>query len=50
MVTCPGVTSGPPGFGLASDLDLRELLGIGGMNTAVRSEVVMAMTVKVTIL
>jgi hypothetical protein len=30
MVTCPGVAVGPSGFGLASDLDLRELLGIGG--------------------
>jgi len=30
MVTCPGVAVGPSGFGLSSDLDLRELLGIGG--------------------
>jgi hypothetical protein len=34
MVTGPGVTAGTAGFGLTSDLDLRELLGIGGMNTA----------------
>lgn len=31
IVTCPGVAVGPSGFGLASELDLRELLGIGGM-------------------
>jgi baculoviral IAP repeat-containing protein 6 len=49
MVTCPGVTSGPPGFGLASDLDLRELLGIGGKNTTERFEVDMVMTVQITV-
>jgi hypothetical protein len=49
MVTCPGVTAGPPGFGLASDLDLRELLGIGGVCAAMRVEVVMAMAVKITV-
>lgn len=48
MVTCPGVTAGPPGFALALDQDLRELLGIGGMSIAVRFEVVMAMAVKNT--
>lgn len=33
MVTGSGVTAGSAGFGLTSDLDLRELLGIGGMDT-----------------
>lgn len=35
MVTCPGVAVGPSGFGVSSDLDLRELLGIGGMASVV---------------
>jgi hypothetical protein len=38
MVTGAGISAGPPGFGLASDLDLRELLGIGGRSTFVCRE------------
>jgi hypothetical protein len=35
MVTCPGVAVGPSGFGLTSDLDLRELLGTGGVASVI---------------
>jgi baculoviral IAP repeat-containing protein 6 len=35
MVTGSGITAGSAGFCLTSDLDLRELLAIGGMNTTV---------------
>ncbi|XP_069689782.1 baculoviral IAP repeat-containing protein 6 isoform X2 [Periplaneta americana] len=30
LVTGPGISAGTSGFGLTSDLDLRELLGVGG--------------------